>query len=1114
MLFYSSLIYSQEEPQLVVSKGHHQNINSVDISPDDKYIASGASDNQVKVYDLKKRQELFSYGNHADKVNHVLFSPDGKYLVSVSELDVLVYNHPEGSLHKKIPIRLTGQRLNLHITKDNEALIGTSGGVKVYSLETGEMTRHIEEIKTHRFVLYDNERKLIGTCDDCSADSTGIGIYDITSGKRVDLILLPELYYENYAITKDESTLVVEKSSGYVVVYDLKTKAIRWEKKVENGILNIMKVTPDGKQMVSAGWNNVVKFWDLENGKLLREISDLTPEEGPMSMSMGITDMDFSKKGDLVAFCYADLKNGSQWYTVEWFNYKSMKSVGSHAGDVKFSLSISMDHSGTVLTTGLMSSNPGVRSMSLKDGNNKGFVPGAAFHGSGGEFMVAFNKHNYNNPTMDVYRMPDHQLYRAFPIYGFANTSMSNSGKYAVALDQKPNYVDSLTVTGITPYIRIWDVESGVEKVHIEKSLMEMPISCTFNDDESKAIIIYTTKFEVIDVETGSVVGSYNQVFNRQREVPVAPNSSLLLDGFKNIIFGIDFETGDKKEIFTIGENRIVFGISFSRDRKLLAVPCFDYSEDSPHRILVFDWETKQLLYNVKGESNFIREVVFSPDNKNLIYVDDNGIISLWDLAKNEVKCKFLSDNAKDMIIVTPKGYYKSTKGNIPNVAFRQKGSLYSFDQFDLRYNRPDIVIRQLGLAAEKLIDIYYKAYLKRLKRTGFNESMLSNDFILPEISIVNGKSIPLETMESQLILDLLATDSVHKLDRINVWVNDVPVYGVKGYSLRDDASQEFSKKVNLELGAGLNRIEVSTMNQAGVESVKERLIVNCKKPTRKPDLYLIVLGVSNYQDANFNLKYAVKDGRDLSELFGTNSTNWRNVYIDTLFNENVTVENVKALKKGLSTGSVDDELIFYISGHGVLDDQLDFYYAPYDMNFENASERGVSYETLEDLLDNIPHRKKILLMDACHGGEIDKENIVVSVDSTLLAVENTRGSIRSYSYRGVAVEESEEETDDAIDPFKIMQESFVDLDKRNGATVISASAGESFAFESDEWQNGVFTFALIDGLKNLRADSDRNKEVQIEELKAFLVEKVSELTEGAQVPNARLENAVNYRVW
>lgn len=60
-LFCASLSYSQETPTLVISKGHHQAINSIDISPNDKYIASGSDDNHVKVYDLQMKQELYSF---------------------------------------------------------------------------------------------------------------------------------------------------------------------------------------------------------------------------------------------------------------------------------------------------------------------------------------------------------------------------------------------------------------------------------------------------------------------------------------------------------------------------------------------------------------------------------------------------------------------------------------------------------------------------------------------------------------------------------------------------------------------------------------------------------------------------------------------------------------------------------------------------------------------------------------------------------------------------------------------------------------------------------------------------------------------------------------------
>jgi uncharacterized caspase-like protein len=90
------------------------------------------------------------------------------------------------------------------------------------------------------------------------------------------------------------------------------------------------------------------------------------------------------------------------------------------------------------------------------------------------------------------------------------------------------------------------------------------------------------------------------------------------------------------------------------------------------------------------------------------------------------------------------------------------------------------------------------------------------------------------------------------------------------------------------------------------------------------------------------------------------------------------TRENILAVKQKLMQTHVDDEVILYVSGHGLLDKNFDFYFATYDMNFSNPEEKGILYDDLEGLLDGIPARKKLLLMDACHSGEVDKENIEV----------------------------------------------------------------------------------------------------------------------------------------
>src|SRR5260221_12106981 len=49
----------------------------------------------------------------------------------------------------------------------------------------------------------------------------------------------------------------------------------------------------------------------------------------------------------------------------------------------------------------------------------------------------------------------------------------------------------------------------------------------------------------------------------------------------------------------------------------------------------------------------------------------------------------------------------------------------------------------------------------------------------------------------------------------------------------------------------------------------------------------------------------------------------------------------------------------------------------PDDVNFANPSINGLPYDALSGLLDNISARKKVIFIDACHSGEVDKENVL-----------------------------------------------------------------------------------------------------------------------------------------
>jgi hypothetical protein len=415
-----------------------------------------------------------------------------------------------------------------------------------------------------------------------------------------------------------------------------------------------------------------------------------------------------------------------------------------------------------------------------------------------------------------------------------------------------------------------------------------------------------------------------------------------------------------------------------------------------------------------------------------------------------------------------------------------------------LIYNRPDKVIEKFGYASNELIEAYSSAYIKRLKQFNIFEENVSEDFYAPVISILD-KNIPFSTTDNQITLNLKATDSLYSLSRINVYINNVPIYGSGGIKLNGNKLHEYQHPINLELSKGNNKIQVSCFNNKGVESLKDEVNITCYKPKMEIKTYYVGIGVSNYRDKELNLKYAVKDVLGLDTLFKSKP----NTETILLTNEQVTRENVLALKDKLMKTNVDDEVIISISGHGFLSKNYDFYFATYNINPKEPEINGVSYDEIENLLDGIPARKKLLLIDACHSGEVDKEETYKRKDDTT-----------NRKMKGIELLQSESKLG-LTNTFDLMQELFANLSRGSGVVVISASRGYQYAQEGDQWQNGVFTHCIIKGLKDKEADKNKNGEITVTELKDYVIEQVEKLTNGTQKPTSRRENLeYDWRVW
>ncbi len=462
-----------------------------------------------------------------------------------------------------------------------------------------------------------------------------------------------------------------------------------------------------------------------------------------------------------------------------------------------------------------------------------------------------------------------------------------------------------------------------------------------------------------------------------------------------------------------------------------------------------------------------------------------------------------LVSNGDNSIIKTHENYYKVTKEGFDLVTFRIGNKAFPFEQFDAVYNRPDLVLKKLNCQDEQLIKLYHKAYEKRIKKLGLSTVSGLNLSSVPVTEIINPQLIPAVAGEPTLDLNLKFKDQTALLS-YNIWVNNVPLHGKKGKSL--GLKKNYETKAKIALVNGINKIQVACRNKSGYESLFETIYVRYKAENDKQNVYLVAIGTSKYKDANYNLNYAAKDAGDLTSLLNSNANQYyQNIKVKTLLDEEVTIESVAAVKSFISEAKINDIVIVFVAGHGVLDENFDYYFATHPMDFSNPKLKGLPYEKLEGLLDGITARRKILIMDTCHSGEVDKDEIFFSEEET--------DSEEEISFRsaGQSVGLKEENAS----PGKMMNELFTDLRRGTGATVLSSAGGAEYALESDEWKNGLFSYCLLTGIKNNLADLDKDGEIQLSELQTYVVEKVKALSRGKQIPNSRIQNIeLDFRIW
>ena len=909
----------------------------------------------------------------------------------------------------------------------------------ILRVEAGMHTAVIRRIST------DKENRIIATA---STDKTA-KIWELSTGKLLRTIRVPikhghEGKVNAVALSPDGKTIAVAGWTGldsedgkYIYIFDIESGILKRSITKVNELIFHMVYSPDGKYL-AVNLRTGFKLYNAVNYNLVAEDLDYRDR----SYDTGFILQDGILK--IITIC---LDGNIRYYVLESGRLKLLDRKTGQSGRVPISMRVSNDGSKLVV----------------------GYEFGQLVE----VFDVTFNSINYSfSPTTSGVNNGD-----------LSKVTWSNDGKYLYAggLAQRNGY-----------FIRKWsDAGKGDYK--------DIPVS-------------WNSIMHVIPLKEGGIAYSTHDP------------SFGVLDGMdRRVLYKIpdtpDFRDGQSNFLVSEDGARVQFGYSqFGKDLAQFAIADKRVRLDdldtsgmyapNTSAVSVINWRNNYSpqLYGKKipleahetsrsmatSNTNFVLGTewnlrYYDKEGREIWKVPGPGIAWAVNLTRNgkyvvaafgdgtirwyntengiELLSLFLHKDKRKWAISTTSGYYDSAPGAEEFLGWNvNRGKDHSPDFFPLtkfrsKYYRPDIIekILEIGNEADTISKTNEDSGRK-------NETSKLKDHYPPVIEIISPKSVFKTSNKQVTIRYKVRTPSGNPVTGIRVLINGRPNSGTRGLSLVSTETESETKSIKVDIpetDCMISLIAQSKYNSSNPANLEIDWLDKKEEVIEKPRLFILAVGVSDYNDESLKLQFASKDASDfVSLMLKQEGGMYKEIFVKTLLNKEANTSNIL---DGLDwiqkeTKSSDYAMIF-LSGHGVNDSLGHYYFLPSNFEQDKFKRTGVSYVEIKNTLNSI-RGKVVFFGDTCHSANVFGKNN--STDITVLINELS--------------------------------------DVENGIVVFTSSTKKQVSLENESWGNGAFTKALLEGLGG-KADYSKKGRVTINMLDLYISERVKELTNNKQTP-------------
>lgn len=611
-----------------------------------------------------------------------------------------------------------------------------------------------------------------------------------------------------------------------------------------------------------------------------------------------------------------------------------------------------------------------------------------------------------------------------------------------------------------------WDVETGKELSNITHASFtdrNQSYAIAFSPDCNYAFVKGIGYISLWDIRSGERLWIYGADTGGQRwsggsmiansSAKFSPGGEYILSGEKETLRLRDAKSGRTIRTFVDEGTGQIDAVAFSSDGQYILSGSVD------GKIRLWDVYTGAQLRQFVGHSDEVVSVSFSPDGKRILSGGDAST-RLWDASTGQEIATIMEFDKQEWLIITPEGYYNASEKGAQYLSVVVGNNKYGVDKFYDVFYRPDIVTAKLkGENIQDLITIKMSDAIKnppptveisppketnaskvkvcyQVKSAGggigevrvfHNGKLIHSDGYYKEIARFNSDKTQLASLDSKTIYEDMRSISVkNKMDSVSL-----------SSKSKGDAFEDCKE---VEAIPGENEVSVTAFNSSNtVQSLMKTTNFNSKAKSEDPHLYILAVGIDQYKDNNVNLKFAVKDAKDLEEKLKTQSTTLykpQNIHFILLTDGEATKTNiVNKINELSNVTKPHDSFILFIAGHGVLL-QNQYYVLTHDYDGQVSDTNMISSNEIVEMSKKIKSLSQLLIFDTCHAG---------GVDTIISGLYDARMSV---------------------------------LAKKMGLHIYASASDKQAAMDGYKG-NGLFTHVLLNGLNNNR-EADKNKDGKV----------------------------------